>query len=58
MATKHFALLSSVFVLGNIVLAVAGPVLFGSLIAWEAHIGGYVVGAVIASMMLKTIAES
>ncbi|WP_018997847.1 rhomboid family intramembrane serine protease [Hirschia maritima] len=57
-ATKQFALLSSVFVFGNIVLAIVGPALFGSLIAWEAHIGGYVVGCILASIMLKTIAET
>ncbi len=44
--------MTAVFVGGNILLALAGPATFGVSIAWQAHIGGYVAGALVLRAML------
>ena len=36
---------SLVFLVANVVLALVGPSMMGAAIAWQAHIGGYVAGA-------------
>ena len=50
---RRFLSASAVFLVGNIVLAFLGPSLFGSAIAWQAHIGGYVAGAVLFRFMVR-----
>ncbi|MCI4643734.1 MAG: rhomboid family intramembrane serine protease [Hyphomonadaceae bacterium] len=45
---------SAAFLLINMLLAFAGPSLFGAGIAWEAHIGGYIVGAVMMAALAHT----
>ncbi len=58
MLSRQFGVLSCVFLLGNVMLAVVGPTLLGSVIAWEAHVGGYIVGGLSAAIMLRYVAES
>lgn len=43
--SPSFLKTSAAFLLANLVLALAGPAMFGMGIAWDAHIGGYVAGA-------------
>jgi len=38
---------SAAFLIANLLLALFGPALFGAGIAWDAHLGGYLVGAVV-----------
>ena len=45
--SRRFMLMSGAFIVGNLVLAYAGPLVFGTPIAWQAHIGGYLAGAVV-----------
>lgn len=45
---------SAAFVLLNLILAFVGPSLFGAGIAWDAHIGGYVAGAVLMAALAHT----
>ncbi|MEO0467742.1 MAG: rhomboid family intramembrane serine protease [Pseudomonadota bacterium] len=47
--SKSFLQTSAAFLIINIIMAFAGPAMFGSGIAWDAHIGGYVVGAVLTA---------
>ncbi len=56
--SRQFAMYSAVFLVGNIMLALAGPALLGSAIAWEAHVGGYIVGALMALFLSAYVAES
>lgn len=41
-----FLRVSAAFIIGNLILWVAGPAILGMNIAWQAHIGGYIMGAV------------
>jgi membrane associated rhomboid family serine protease len=43
--SRQFLSATLVFIILNVVLVFAGPVLLGMGIAWEAHAGGYVAGA-------------
>ncbi len=43
--SRQFLSATVVFIIINVVLVVAGPMLLGMGIAWEAHAGGYVAGA-------------
>lgn len=45
LVSPQFLKTSAAFLLINVILALAGPSLFGAAIAWDAHIGGYVAGA-------------
>ncbi len=47
-----FLKISAAFLIGNIVLALIGPGLLGASIAWQAHIGGYIAGAIVMKWML------
>lgn len=58
LVSEQFVKLSGFFLVGNIALAFLGPALFGSAIAWEAHVGGYMVGAMLSAGMLRYLAES
>lgn len=50
--SADFLKVSVAFLIGNIVLAFIGPGLLGASIAWQAHIGGYVAGALVMKWML------
>ncbi len=43
----HFLRASGAFMVLNLLLAFIGPALFGAGIAWDAHVGGYLTGAVL-----------
>ncbi len=51
LSSPQFLKTSLAFLIANIALAVFGPSLFGAGIAWEAHIAGYVAGALIMAAM-------
>lgn len=40
-----FLRVSAAFIVGNLILWLVGPMILGMSIAWQAHIGGYVAGA-------------
>ncbi len=50
--SADFLKVSAAFLVGNVVLALVGPGLLGVSIAWQAHIGGYVAGAIGMKWML------
>lgn len=56
--SQQFALLTAIFCGLNAVMAVFSPAFMGSAIAWEAHIGGYIVGAALMVGFLPYVAES
>ena len=43
--SRTFLGASLVFLVANVVLALVGPSMMGASIAWQAHVGGYVAGA-------------
>ncbi|MBK8198930.1 MAG: rhomboid family intramembrane serine protease [Acidobacteria bacterium] len=45
LASRRFLVTSAMFVAGNALFAFMGPQLLGASIAWEAHVGGYIGGA-------------
>lgn len=53
--TRRFLTASAVFLIGNMILAFLGPSLVGSEIAWQAHVGGYIIGALVfRGLMART----
>ena len=52
--SPSFLRTSAAFLLLNLALAFFGPALFGAGIAWDAHIGGYVAGALIMAALAQT----
>lgn len=50
--SRNFLSATGVFVFANILLAFMGPVLLGSSIAWEAHLGGYIGGAIFSRVLI------
>jgi membrane associated rhomboid family serine protease len=48
---REFLLFSLVFALTNLLLVFAGPYIFGASVSWEAHLGGYVVGALLMTVL-------
>jgi membrane associated rhomboid family serine protease len=54
--TRGFLVASALFVVANFLLAVLGPGLLGAAIAWEAHVGGYLGGAVFMRLVLLRMA--
>lgn len=54
--TRGFVVASALFVVANALLAVLGPSLLGAGIAWQAHIGGYVGGALFMRLVLWRMA--
>ena len=48
---REFLGFSAVFALVNLMLVLVGPYIFGAGISWEAHLGGYVAGALIMSAL-------
>lgn len=51
LVSPHFLKTSLAFLIANMALAVFGPALFGAGIAWDAHIGGYIAGALVMAAM-------
>ncbi|MFN7180317.1 rhomboid family intramembrane serine protease [Hyphomonas sp.] len=54
--TRGFLVASALFVVANALLAVLGPSLLGAGIAWQAHIGGYLGGALFMRLVLWRMA--
>jgi membrane associated rhomboid family serine protease len=50
-ASTRFLGFTLAFALSNVLLAIIGPVTLGSLIAWQAHAGGYVAGAALMVLL-------
>ena len=50
--SQRFLVASSLFVIANAVFAFIGPSLLGANIAWQAHVGGYIGGAVFMRAVL------
>ena len=50
---QRFLTVAGLFAVANVVLAFIGPSLLGASIAWQAHIGGFVVGALIARWQFR-----
>ena len=48
---REFLVFSAVFALVNVLLVFAGPYIFGAGISWEAHLGGYAVGALLMTVL-------
>ena len=48
---RNFLVLTGVFAAINVLLVYAGPMLLGMGIAWEAHAGGYVAGALLMTIL-------
>jgi membrane associated rhomboid family serine protease len=48
---RDFLVMTAVFAAINVVLVYAGPMLLGMGIAWEAHAGGYVAGALLMCIL-------
>ncbi len=49
---RGFLAATGVFVVANIALAFFGPQLLGASIAWQAHLGGYVTGAILFRLLI------
>lgn len=50
---RKFLITSAVFLVGNLILAFLGPSLFGAEIAWQAHVGGYIAGALVIRYLAR-----
>jgi membrane associated rhomboid family serine protease len=48
---REFLTMSVAFAIANVALAFASPYLLGSGLAWEAHAGGYVAGALLMAVL-------
>lgn len=44
--SRGFLIFTAVFAVANVVIAFAGPYVLGAGVAWEAHAGGYLAGAI------------
>ena len=51
--SRRFLTMTLAFGLANALLAVASPYLLGAGLAWQAHAGGYVAGALMMAMLLR-----
>lgn len=51
MWAREFVMFSVVFALTNLLLVYAGPYIIGAGISWEAHLGGYIVGALLMTAL-------
>jgi len=49
--SREFLVFSAVFALANLLIVFVGPALLGMQISWEAHLGGYVAGAVLMAIL-------
>jgi membrane associated rhomboid family serine protease len=50
--SRPFLTASVLFLVANLVLAFIGPAMLGAGIAWQAHIGGYVAGALVFRFLM------
>ncbi|MDP3459287.1 MAG: rhomboid family intramembrane serine protease [Hyphomonas sp.] len=50
--SRQFLITSALFVVANAIFALIGPGLLGAHIAWQAHVGGYIGGAVFMRAVL------
>lgn len=50
--SRRFLVVSSLFIVANALISVVGPVLLGINIGWEAHVGGYIGGALFMRAVL------
>ena len=55
---RKFLTTSAVFFVGNLILAFLGPSLFSSAIAWQAHIGGYIAGALLFRYFARNLGRA
>jgi membrane associated rhomboid family serine protease len=53
--SRRFLVTSSLFIVANAVFALIGPGLLGAGIAWQAHVGGYIGGALLMRAVLWRI---
>ena len=49
--SSNFLKTSAAFLIINLILAVAGPGILGTGIAWDAHVGGYIAGALVMAWL-------
>ncbi len=49
--SRGFLTFTAVFIVANVVIAFAGPYILGAGVAWEAHAGGYLAGAIIMLLL-------
>ncbi len=49
--SRGFITFTAVFAVANVALAFAGPFVLGAGVAWEAHAGGYLAGAIIMLLL-------
>jgi membrane associated rhomboid family serine protease len=49
--SREFLLMTFGLLVANVVLTLAGPMIFGMGIAWEAHAGGYIAGALLMTVL-------
>tara|TARA_R110000850_G_scaffold441_1_gene2637 strand:- start:749 stop:1456 length:708 start_codon:yes stop_codon:yes gene_type:complete len=50
--SRPFLTASALFLVANLVLAFIGPAMLGAGIAWQAHVGGYVAGALVFRFLI------
>ncbi len=48
---REFVTFSAVFAMINVLLVVVAPYALGMLISWEAHLGGYIAGALLMAVL-------
>lgn len=53
---RPFLTASVLFLVANLVLAFIGPAMLGASIAWQAHVGGYVAGALLFRFLIWRLA--
>lgn len=49
---RGFLVASALFIVANALVAVVGPSVLGAAIAWEAHVGGYIGGALCMRLII------
>lgn len=54
---RGFLAATGVFIVANIVLSLVGPQLIGASIAWQAHLGGYAMGAILFRLVIAGYAR-
>ena len=52
LVSRPFVAGSVVFLVANLVLAFIGPAMLGAGIAWQAHVGGYIAGALVFRFLM------
>jgi membrane associated rhomboid family serine protease len=49
--SRRFLGMTLAFALVNVLLVIAGPYLLGAFVAWQAHAGGYIAGALLMALL-------